>query len=277
MALGYRPTKKEPDPKEIAEQWAFDTVFPAHQKAAGGDTDCLFTGVGTLTKAAIEKMVAFLFGMVAPVLWVRSPEGKNMHKGKVAIQAPNREIVKIAREGLPNFFGVTSGQDVSPENIKASGQTIQRFLQAFGAAYEYYKADHDKVLGALLKGLEVAKTSTPNGVLQAAKGKVQEGTDASMVAWGEVLRPPVVTPERKAEVLVAKMIHTLNMVGTSGASAEVRAVTSQDIDRIGSAVISALKRLDDGETSTIREILEDVGKAEEEIEEIPEPVAVGAE
>lgn len=271
MALGYRPTKREPDPKEIAEQWAFDNVFPAHAKAANGDTDCLFTGVGTLTKAAVEKMVAFLFGMVTPIVWVK--QEKHPHKGKVAVQAPNREIVKIAREGLPNFFGVTADKDVSPENIKASGQTIQRFLQAFGAAYHYYQGNYDKVLDALLKGLEVAKTSTPNGVLQAAKGKVQEGADASLVAWGEILRPPAVTPERKAEVLVARMIHTLNMVGTSGASAEVTAVTSQDIDRIGQAVISALKRLDDGETSTVREILEDVG----EIEDVPEPVAVGAE
>ena len=270
MAIGHQPSKREPDPKEVAEKWAFDTVFPAHQRAADGKTECLFTGVGTLTPEAVKTMVAMLFGAYAPIVWVRSPEGKNMHKGKAAIQAPNREVVKINREGLPNFFGVTTPEsDVSEANLKASGQTIQRFLQAFGAAYEYFQADHKKVEDALLNALVAAKTATPNGVLQAAKGKIQEGTDASTVAWGEVLRPKVPNVLERASILVNKVIHTLNQVGTMGAKSDILAVTATDLDRISQALLAAMKRLDAGEIETGREVLENV--QEEDFEDVPEP------
>ena len=269
MALGLRKVKTE---QEIAAEWALENVIPAHMQAANGKTDCLFSAAGKLTVEAIKVMVNMLFGVFGPVVWTPNP--KNPHKGKVGIQAPNREIAKVSREDLPMFFGVNASD---PLDIKASGQTLQRFLQTFGAAYAYFQADKGKIEHALIEALAMAKTPTPNGVLQVAKGKVREGVEVEegALTWGHALVPvkPIATALEQSSVAVAKVIHTLNTIGTASATANgTEAVTTTDLDRISNALLSAMKRLDEVEIETGREVLEDVG----EIEEVPEPVGAEA-
>lgn len=273
MALGLRRVKTE---QEIAAEWALENVIPAHLKAANGKTDCLFSAAGKLTVEAIKIMVNMLFGVFGPAVWIPNP--KNPHKGKVGIQAPNREIAKVSREDLPMFFGVNASD---PLDIKASGQTLQRFLQVFGAAYAYFQADKGKIEYALIEALGLAKTPTPNGVLQVAKGKVREGVqvEEGTLTWGNALVPvkTVSTDLEQASVTVAKVIHVLNSIGTLVAKANgTEAVTSTDLDRISQALLAAMKRLDNGVSETGQEVLEMVQETEEEFEDVPEPVGVEA-
>lgn len=245
MAIGStRIHKAEPDPKDVAETWGHTVLVPSLQKAAADTTACLLTTAGKLTHEAILFMVGVLTGLYGPVFWEK--QKKNPHKGSVCYQAPNGQTLKVERAATGGFFGLFS--EGEPDNLtaKASGQTISRFLQVFGVAYDYFNGDRDKVTDALTKALTVAKSPTPNGLLQAARGNVREGTESSL-EWAQGLLKPKLGVLEKAAKIRETLVGILNSVGMSQAPPEYLAVTPSDLEIVSRSLIEAMKRLNDEE------------------------------
>ncbi len=176
-------------------------------RAVLGDAGREAFRAGRIATAALERLVR-----VTTPYWRPSP--KAPQRGSLVIPTPIGGR-RLSRRDLCRFFGLTAL--FGHQETATSGQTIQRFLRVFGAAYTAGGARPERITALLLELLDGQgehAAGTAAGMLRKARGTKEDPGPA----WAAVLRRRGPSPEAAHAKLFQEVRAALAATGRSEAA-----------------------------------------------------------